>query len=227
MEAMEASLKLVEVQRPYDLFVSLGSACDPAAWLRVHGLRRFSMPLDWVVTNTLNDLKRLLENRFEGFMELEALRPIDGSANFHDEDNPLPPGTVADTTHFVLDERYKVISVHDFKNIPGQPWHAVYPTFKEKLESRIERLLTALSECDSVLFVRWAGQTSDAVALHPVLSTLTSGRADLLVLQPLPDAHSVGDRDIGVDGVCVVEVPNAPADKAIWDEVLQGMSLRV
>ncbi|NHW36816.1 DUF1796 family putative cysteine peptidase [Paenibacillus aceris] len=44
--------------------------CDPAAYLRGHHLRKFSMPLDWVMSPSLTDVNRLLAHKFTGFMEL-------------------------------------------------------------------------------------------------------------------------------------------------------------
>jgi hypothetical protein len=224
--AGDTPVKLSEVQKPYDLFVSLGSACDPAAFLRVHGLRRFSMPLDWVVSNHLSSVSRLFASKFAGYMELESMRLTDGSATHYDEDAILQAGADARSSYFVEDTRYGILSVHDFAILPDLPWHATYPEFKQKSHRRIERLLQQLSESPSVLFVRWAGLTDDAVALRKVLSEVAGGTADLLVLQPEAAVSSAVDRELEVDGVCCVRVPNAPADSAIWNKILGGMSLR-
>lgn len=224
-ESRETPVKLSEIQKPYDLFVSLGSACDPAAFLRVHGLRRFSMPLDWVVSNHLSSVSRLFESRFAGYMELESMRLTDGSANHYDEDAVPQAGAGARPSCFVEDKRYGILSVHDFEILPDLPWHATYAAFRQKTDRRIERLLQQLAASSSVLFVRWAGLTDDAIALREVLSDVTEGTADLLVLQPEADVSSVVDRELEVDGVCCVRVPNAPADGAVWNEVLGAMSL--
>ena len=217
-------MKLAEIQKPYDLFVGLGSACDPAAHLRTHDLRRYSMPLDWLVTSYLSEVSRLFENRFAGFMELESLQLIDGSANFYDEENPIPSNAPLNT-HFIEDKAYKTISVHDFPNIEGRPWQDNYPAFKQKLDLRIARLMSEIAGAESVLFIRWAGVTADAVALRSVLSGLTDGTADLLVLQPT-EVDGVVEQDNEHDGLCLLQVPNLPADTTIWDPILRGMSLR-
>jgi hypothetical protein len=218
-------VKLSEIQKGYDLFVSLGSACDPAAFLRVHGLRRFSMPLDWVVSNHLSSVSRLFESRFAGYMELQSMRLIDGSANHYDEDAIPQAGAGARPSYFVEDTRYGILSVHDFEVLADLPWHANYAAFRQKADKRIERLLQQLAVSPSVLFVRWAGLTADAIALRKVLSDVTKGTADLVVLQPEAGASSVVDRELEADGVCCMRVPNAPADSTIWNQVLGGMSL--
>lgn len=218
-------MKLAEVQKPYDLFVSVGSACDPAAYLRVHGLRRFSMPLDWVVSNHLSSVTRLFEHGFAGYMELACMRLTDGSANHYDEEAPPQENDAARPSCFVEDTRYGILSVHDFRIQAGLPWHADYAAFRDKTDRRIERLLRRLSNAGSVLFVRWAGRTEDAVALRSVLSGVVAGEADILVLQPAADVSSVTDLELDAAGVCCVQVPNVPADSAIWGRVLHGMSL--
>jgi hypothetical protein len=159
-------------------------------------------------------------------MELESMRLTDGSATHYDEDaTPSIEGDVR-SSYFVEDTRYGILSVHDFAVLPDLPWHATYPEFRQKCHRRVERLLQQLSVSQSVLFVRWAGLTDDAVALRKVLSDVAGGTADLLVLQPDVDVSSALDRELEVDGVCCVRVPNAPADGAVWTEVLKGMSLR-
>ncbi|WP_258833483.1 papain-like cysteine peptidase [Peribacillus frigoritolerans] len=58
-------LKLQDIKGSYDVIISLGSWCGPSLILR-----RFSFPLDWVVSNSLPDVSRILKNRFVGFMDL-------------------------------------------------------------------------------------------------------------------------------------------------------------
>lgn len=221
-------MKLAEIQKSYDLYVGLGSACNPAMSLRRHGLRRFSMPLDWCVTNTIDHVRAVLENRFSGFMELENLvLERDQSHYYLDDGNAVMMQGVSIASHFVRDTRYDVLSVHDFPIIADGSWTLMYPTFRRKLDERVERLLTALAAAPSVLFVRWAGEIDQALALHPVLRGLTGGTAHLLVLKSRGGGEDVPIRDleIAADDVCVVEVANRPGDEAIWDAVLTGRSL--
>lgn len=221
-------MRLTEIQKSYSLYVGLGSACNPAMNLRRHGLRRFSMPLDWCVAQTIDHVRAVLENRFSGFMALEnlVLEP-DQSHYYLDDGNAVMMQGNSVASYFINDTRYDVLSVHDFPIIADEPWTLMYPTFRRKLDERIERLLTALDAAPSVLFVRWAGEIDQALALHPVLRGLTGGTAHLLVLKCRGSGEDVPIRDleIAADGVCVVEVPNRPADEAIWDAVLTGRSL--
>ncbi|UYZ00753.1 papain-like cysteine peptidase [Peribacillus frigoritolerans] len=63
-------LKLQDIKGFYDVIISLGSRCGPSLNLRRHNLRQFSFPLDWVVSNSLPDVSRILKNRFAGFIDL-------------------------------------------------------------------------------------------------------------------------------------------------------------
>ncbi|WP_160044040.1 MULTISPECIES: DUF1796 family putative cysteine peptidase [Paenibacillus] len=42
----------------YDIIVSLGSWCGPSIFLCRRQLRRFSFPLDWMISNSVTDLTR-------------------------------------------------------------------------------------------------------------------------------------------------------------------------
>lgn len=185
------------------------------------------MPLDWVVSLALPDVRRLFENRLAGFMELETMQPVEGSATHYDEEQTGDPADApARATYFVKDTRYNILSVHDFPVVPDQAWHAGYPSFRSKLELRINRFLKSLAEAPSVLFVRWSGREEDALALHPVLAAMTSGRVDLLLLRPETEARCITSLQTDGDGVCLVRVPDRPGDVVMWDEVLRGMSLQ-
>ncbi|WP_036289113.1 DUF1796 family putative cysteine peptidase [Methylocystis sp. ATCC 49242] len=220
-------MKLSEIQKPYDLFVSLGSACDPAAHLRRRGLRKFSMPLDWVASLSLPDVCRLFEDRFIDYMNINNMQRIDGTANYYDEEaveSSIEPAS--QTTQFIPDSKYNVISVHDFAVVKDVSWQEQYPAYREKLVLRIKRLLSSLQQAESALFVRWSGALETAIELHKVLSLLTMGRADLLLLQPVQGVRIVTPCESGTSGVCVVQTPNLPADASMWDNVLEGMTLR-
>ncbi|MER2251881.1 DUF1796 family putative cysteine peptidase [Methylorubrum podarium] len=233
-------MRLDDVKKGYDLFIGIGSACNPAMAFDRHGLRKFSLPLDWSVTLDPMDVVRLFDGRFAGYMERSNLELISGGAKVHDEDQWQlgSPSKDAPSSYFVRDSKFNVISVHDFRVIEGQPWDASYESFRQKLEIRIARLFRSLEEADSVLFVRWADLqksktelhrpqdlAKNAALIHRSLSDATRGRADLLILRPAANAEVITDLEDERDGICVVEVPNRPADCAIWDEILQGMSL--
>lgn len=51
------------------LFVSLGSSCDVAIYLKEGGLRKMGFPLDWVLSIDGERFLELIANDFEGFID--------------------------------------------------------------------------------------------------------------------------------------------------------------
>ncbi|MGG3557890.1 DUF1796 family putative cysteine peptidase [Peribacillus frigoritolerans] len=92
-------------------------------------LRRFSFPLDWVVSNSLPDVSRILKNRFVGFMDLKNMKQVGGIASYLDAGDVVfsDEGCKQKKAHFIQDTYYNVISVHDFPMIPNQDWTHLYP----------------------------------------------------------------------------------------------------
>jgi len=214
-------LNLQEIKGSYDVIVSLGSACNPALQLRRHNLRTFSGPLDWSVSLSLSDVSRLLKNKFDGFMELKNMCLIDGSAYVLDEGVNIQ----STKSYFVKDTHYNILSVHDFPIIPNQDWTTTYPSYKEKLNHRIDRFLEKITNSQSVLFVRWAASYDQAVELQSVLSQLVKGQFNILILHPIEGSQGISTMNWGINRVCSVKVPNDPNNNETWDYVLNGVTL--
>jgi hypothetical protein len=213
-------MNLHEIKKSYDVIVGLGSACDPAIQLNRYNLRRFSSPLDWVVTLSLPDVSRLLKNRFKDYMTLANMKLIEGTSNVVEDGIPQHINS-----YFVKDFYYNVISVHDFPIIPNQEWYTMYPAFKEKINPRIDRFLEKITNSKSILFVRWAAKYEDVIELKSVIAEITKSEFQILVLRPNNDLESVKEAEWGIDDVCSVEVPNHPGDFLTWDYVLKGITL--
>lgn len=227
-------MKLQEIMGAYDVAVGLGSWCGPAIHLRRHRLRKASFPLDWVQSQYLAKVNHLLENRFEGYMKLENMVKKDIQADFVPEGNVVfdANGKVA-KAHFIHDSFYCIDSVHDFQNFPNQDWKVQYPTFREKLDTRIERFLTTIKQSQSTLFIRyeWAdwspGKLEDIKKLYSILSQLTNGNFKLLIMQStLGGVKGLQDMNFSSKDICLIAVPREhPSDNAIWDQVLQGITV--
>jgi hypothetical protein len=221
-------MNLQDIKGSYDVIVSLGSACNPAMLLKQHNLRRFSGPLDWCASNSLSDVNRLLKNRFEGFMEFENMCLLDETNFFLNDGDAVLSGdgsTQRIKAYWVKDTYYNVISMHDFPILPNQDWTVTYPSFKEKLNRRINRFLEKITNSQSVLFVRWAASYNQAVELQSVLSKIVKGRFTILILCPVDDLQNISEMNWGIDRVCAVKVPNKPFDNSTWDYVLNRITL--
>ncbi|AWP27926.1 peptidase [Paenibacillus sp. Cedars] len=226
---MVTNLKLQDVKGAYDVIIGLGSWCGPSLYLRQRGLRRFAFPLDWMISNSISDVSRLLDNRFVGFMDLEQLQKTKGtSALLEDGVAVLSEGNqVYQDAHFILDTRYNIISVHDFPVLPNQDWMHSYDVYRGRLNHRIDRFFRILEHSESVLFVRWGEVTADEAAeLHAVLSSLVRGTCNVLFLQTLLDLENVQEIDWGMNGICTLQVPDSrPNDISIWNYALDGLRL--
>lgn len=221
-------MKIEDVKGAYDVIIGLGSWCGPSIYLWRRQLRRFSFPLDWMISNSVADVTRLLENRFEGFMELGQLQKIDGTSAYFVEGIAVPQGDgTYHSAHYILDTRYNIISVHDFPVIPNQDWAATYGVYREKLTRRIHRFLEVLYHSRSVLFIRWGeiGEV-EAVKLHAVVSSLTTGNCRMLFMQSLSGLKSIQEIDWGQDGIATLQVPlDEPYHESAWDCTMNGLSL--
>lgn len=219
-----------EMQRPYHVIVSLGCSCSPALQLIRHKLRRFSAPLDWIVSPRLSDVNRLLSNRFAGYMELPHMQMEQETDLLLEEGTVVLPKTgIAQPvrSYFVKDTLYNILSVHDFPILPDQPWQATYPAFKAKLTHRIERFMNYIGNSPSVLFVRWAGDYAEAYELQSVLSGIVRGSYGVLLLRPEAGAAEITELPWGLRNVCALEVPDDPNDNDIWDYAFEGISISV
>ncbi|MEE3951771.1 DUF1796 family putative cysteine peptidase [Peribacillus frigoritolerans] len=222
-------LKLQDIKGSYDVIISLGSWCGPSLNLRRHNLRRFSFPLDWVVSNSLPDVSRILKNRFVGFMDLKNMKQVDGIASYLDDGDVVfsDEGGKQQKAHFIQDTYYNVISVHDFPMIPNQDWTHLYPAYKEKLNYRINKFIEIISNSNSILFVRWgAVSVREADELQSVLSEMIQGKFNILFLDPIAGLENVNEIDWGIKGICTVQVPSdGPNDDSMWDYVYNGLTL--
>lgn len=214
-------LKLQDIKKAYDVIIPCGSSCAPTIHLRRYRLRECSLPLDWVYSESLADVGRLIQNKFNGYMELPKLVLLEGTATFFDDDL----GIQSVNTYFIKDTSYNVTSVHDFPILPNQQWYEGYPAFKEKLNTRIEKCNKKIAESNSILFIRWATNFKDALAFHNHVSSIAKHKFSILILNPSDDATSISELDWGINNLCVVQVPNRIDDNKIWDFVYEGISL--
>ncbi|NOV03228.1 DUF1796 family putative cysteine peptidase [Paenibacillus planticolens] len=206
----------------FDLIASLGQNCDPAGHLRRYHLRKFSMPLDWVVSNSLTDVNRLLANKFRGFMDLSNMQQIEGSSQYVDEFTVVVQKM---PTYFIKDMLYNVTSVHDFPVIPNQYWHSTYHSYKEKLNMRIHRFLEESEKSKSALFVRLLATYDQTVELQSVLKKCMHGDFRVLIINPVANLPRVIEIDWGLDHVCSVQIPSTNNTNA-WDYILNGIRIR-
>lgn len=154
-------------------------------------------------------------------MDLKNMHLIDGS------DHLLKDGifTQPIKSYYVRDSYYNILSVHDFPVIPNQEWSATYPSYKERLNHRIDRFLEKITNGQFILFVRWSANYNQAVELRSILSQMVKGQFNILILNPVDGLQKVNEKNWEVDNICAVEVSNLPFDNSTWNYILNGITL--
>ncbi len=102
----------------FDYFVSLGSACPIASSMGKYGLRSFSGPFDWLVTQDFSWVLHYMETDFKDFLQQENLEEYGGCANYF------------------YDKQSGIRFLHDIENFEHE-----YEKLKDKYDRRIERFL--------------------------------------------------------------------------------------
>ncbi|MFK4341569.1 MULTISPECIES: DUF1796 family putative cysteine peptidase [unclassified Paenibacillus] len=206
-------MRLAQLAGEYDAVFSLGQNCTPAIQLEKNRLRPFAGVLDWMMSDTLSDVNRLLENRFAGFMDFPNLSVV---------------GT-SQLNYMVRDIDYNVISVHDFpqeRNTSADL--ATYPEFREKIDRRIERFFAKTQKAQHSLFVRMLGTYEEAEELERILYGMVAHEFRLLIVN-CSGVTELTEVDWQLPNVCAVEMPFADVwnykSDPHWCTLFQGMSL--
>ncbi|WP_127534620.1 DUF1796 family putative cysteine peptidase [Paenibacillus kobensis] len=171
-------MELNAIAGPYDAIFSLGMNCLPAIQLERNGIRPFTGVLDWVNTDYLADVTRMLNKRF---------------ADFGLRHNLVSEGPFGD---FLLlrDLLNGMVIVHDFplKRNSATNWPD-YDAFRTKMDRRIERFLHKAATCRRILFIRTSGYPHEAQELEQALSTLVKHEFHILLVNHNPVPGLVED----------------------------------
>lgn len=116
----------------YENVISLGYFCSVAKDLERIGLRNFSSPFDWTISD-FKGVLQLIDNDFEGFFEYENLEQ-------------------SSTLHQVYrDSKYNIEFFHDFD--PKRDLKKQYKKVRKKYERRIRRFYNKIQ--NTTLFIRY------------------------------------------------------------------------
>ncbi len=116
----------------YTHYISLGYFCEVAQDLEKLGLREFSSPFDWVISD-FSCVMKALDNKFEDFLGYENLLQ-----------------NIACRSHY-YESKYRFYSFHDFS--PCRSLKEQYRDVKEKYDRRINRFLKEIKS--PTLFIRY------------------------------------------------------------------------
>lgn len=207
-------INLIDIKRNYNAIFSLGQNCWTSTWLQRNKLRPFSGVVDWMFTPCLKDVNRLLNNRFQNFLELQNLSYIRHTpANF---------GTLV-----IRDTFYNIDSAHDFSaNLNSPHEFPQYPAVKEKFSRRIERFLKSLEINEWTLFVRIGGTYEEVTELEKILSGMVKHNFCILLIVD-GNADRVTEVDWGLKHTCVITYPldKLYNDIDVWKMILNGITV--
>ncbi|MDD9271922.1 DUF1796 family putative cysteine peptidase [Paenibacillus sp. GCM10023248] len=195
-------------------YISLGSTCQTAYQLKRLGLRKYAGPLDWFVSDSIGGVVRLIDHRFNGFMELSQLELI-GTTN---------------ECFVVRDNTNDVISFHDFPlYLTAERWREAYPAFKQKLNRRVDRFLRTI-QSQPILFIRTNSKKKEAQELHAALKRLTHSKFHLLIVNNhQEESKDVIYEDWGLRGISSVLLPKGEDWRGFnqaWDTCMNSFKLK-
>ncbi|ASL66242.1 TPA: papain-like cysteine peptidase [Bacillus cereus] len=223
-------MNLDDIQKSYGVIVSLGGLCQVTNQIKRHHLRTFSGPLDWFYYPSLSDVNRLLQNRFEKFMKLENM-VIEGSESYGLIESEFDNQTkwAERITYCIKDTYYNCFSMHDFPIDSEKDWKSTYPSFKAKLDTRINRFLEKINSSESILFIRIWGNRDEAIELKNVLSKITNKDFNILIVNFKEDISNIVEQNWGISRVCSIELPRYQGrwegDDSDWDYILNKITL--
>ena len=197
----------------YDAVFSLGDLCLGAIQMKKNNLRPFSGPIDWMGSPLLTSVIQLFEKRFADFMLLENLRIA---------------GYASDDMLLVSDDRNLIMSNHDFDTANNSLNQlTTYPSVKERLDRRVDRLLEKLITAQRILFIRTNATLEDTAELQRVLRSIIENDFRILVVNHGP-VSGIVEKHWPIDNVYSVELPDGEiweGNNALWAQLFQDVYL--
>ncbi|WP_166240971.1 DUF1796 family putative cysteine peptidase [Paenibacillus turpanensis] len=207
-------MKWEDCRGKYKAFISLGTTCQTAHQLKRLKLRNSSGPLDWFMSPFAEDVAKLLDSRFKGFMEWNNLQLMGTAQNYY----------------IVRDTAYQIESYHDFPMTYNPvSWGTPYPQFKDTMQRRIKRFVSLVQKNAPLCFVRIQTSKAEAEQLDAALCRLARRPYRLLIV----NLHHQQNRNItfedwGLKRVASVSIPHGVdwkgSDEA-WSTIMRGFSL--
>lgn len=205
----------------YDFAFGLGQNCANAAYMSGWNLRMCSSPFDWLDGRGagLKVCVDLICNDFAGFLDKDALKPVENKMGEIDDKN----------CDYYRDTKNGFLAMHEFPR--GVPLDESYPKVMAKHRRRIERLYAKVREAKRTLFVYWSRFESvpDAQLVELVgrlRKKFEGSSIDLLVIENKIEAVGIESAEELADGVYRVVgkfFVNRTDNLVMGDEKLNGL----
>ena len=192
------------MNKVYDLVVNLGSNCQVAYQLKRHDLRRFSGPLDWLVSEDAANIVKAMQDRFASLF-----------------DNYEVVGE-NEECYLVKDLKYGFLSVHVFHL--NQNFNESYCELKQKISRRSEKLFKKASEYENILVVRLGIEDYFMKDFLVSIENIIQKSVDMIFVNYGQETFKI---DYGK--VAYVQITNPErweGDDEAWDYVLENIRLK-
>lgn len=123
------------------VFISLGSTCSIAYNLKLRELRQCSLPFDWVRIKNLNNVSKLLQNKFSDFLDISTF-------NFKEISNKFMVNGKCGS--YIYKNKYCGF-YHEFNDYIE---NICLKEFIDKYKRRIQRLYDILQSEEEITFIR-------------------------------------------------------------------------
>lgn len=198
------------ITQPFDAIINLGGDCQIAYQLYIHGLRKYALPFDTLIT-PYDALRGMLENNFENFMAPDNFELMINEKG----------------EKYILDKKYGARLLHDFKL--EEDFLKDYEEISAKYLRRIHRLIDLISTSEYPLFIRKRITKEQAMELSDVLSTMREGKPFVLVAL---DGTQEIKSDWHLEAVCnyYLRQPEPytwKGDSEAWKEIFQILELEI
>lgn len=194
----------------FDAIINLGSDCQVAYQLYIHGLRKYALPFDTLVT-PYGALHGMLQYSFEGFISADNFELCINEKG----------------EKYILDKKYGSRMIHDFKC--EEDFLNDYEAIATKYIRRITRLIDLIKTSVYPLFIRKKITQEQAIELRNLLYILREGKSFLLVVLD-------GNKEVEIDW-CLESIQNfyirqpTPytwrGDSEAWKEIFLALGLEV
>ena len=123
------------------IYIPLGNSCSIAYNLKLLKLRKLAFPFDWVRVTNFNNVTKLIQNKFYGFLDFKNFKFKEFSDKFIVNGKK---GSYIYSNNYCsfYHEFNKLIEEHDFN------------MFKEKYSRRIKRFLDLMNSDNEIIFIR-------------------------------------------------------------------------
>ena len=165
----------------YENVVSLGHFCSPALELKRIGVRKASLPFDWLISGDFKNVMELIENGFQDFLNSEYMYQL------------------KDYPKYYRNTKYQIDFYHDFDAY--EPFEKQIENVSQKYQRRIERFYFLI--CKPTLFIRYINSQEEAEYINE------NRKMILQILQEfnaLNDIAFVVNEDIHISGEKVFTV---------------------